>query len=84
MINKDLKTKANLLEPVLRIGKNGLTDNVIEEIILMLKKRKLIKIKFLKSAMDKSNRTELFDKILKETQAELISKTGNVIVIYRK
>ncbi|MFQ5475226.1 MAG: YhbY family RNA-binding protein, partial [Candidatus Nanoarchaeia archaeon] len=34
----NLKAKAKTLEPVIRIGKNGITENVLEHIKLMLKK----------------------------------------------
>ena len=40
----ELKSKSRTLEPVVRIGKNGLTDGMIKEIIIHLKKRALIKV----------------------------------------
>ncbi|MGB9636673.1 MAG: YhbY family RNA-binding protein, partial [Thermoplasmata archaeon] len=39
--------KLNELEATVRVGKNGLTLSVINEIKKQLKKRKVIKIKFL-------------------------------------
>ena len=53
----DLRKKAKNLEPVLRIGKNGINDNVLAETRKLLKKRKLIKIKIL-------NNCEIGDKDL--------------------
>ena len=38
--NKKLKEKAKTLEPVIRIGKNGLTESTIKEIKKQLNKKK--------------------------------------------
>ena len=78
-----LRSKAKALEPILRIGKNGLSDSVIEEIKLLLKKKKLVKIKFLKSSLSK-NKKEFIKQIVEKTDSELIENVGNVVVLYRK
>ena len=54
-----LRSKAKTLEPVVRIGKSGLTDSMIGEINKNLIKRKLIKIKLLKSPGDKNKKKNL-------------------------
>ncbi len=78
-----LRSKAKNLEPILRIGKNGLTEHVLNELIKLLKKKKLIKIKLLKSAVNK-NKKELINNLVEKTDSELIEAVGNVIVLYRK
>lgn len=78
----DLKQKAKNLEPILRIGKHGVNDNVHQETNKLLKKRKLIKIKILNNCpIDKEKVIEL---ILKKSNSTLVSKIGNVFSIYRK
>ncbi|MGM5484153.1 MAG: YhbY family RNA-binding protein [Nanobdellota archaeon] len=42
----------NLLKPSVRIGKSGISDNLIEEIKKNLKKRKVIKVKCLRYYLD--------------------------------
>lgn len=76
----NLRSKAKTLEPVIRIGKNGLTEHVLNELIKLLKKRKLIKIKLPKT----ENKKELIKEIKEKTYSELIESIGNVIVLYRK
>ena len=81
---KELKSKAMLLEPIINVGKAGLTDSVIEEIKVQLKKRKLIKIKFLKSALKDKDKKELAQELVEKTNAQLIHKVGFVVVLYKK
>ncbi len=79
-INK-LKHKAKTLQPVIRIGKNGLNENVHKEIKKLLKKRKLIKIKILNNCpVDKNS---LIEEILKKSKSNLISRIGNIFSIHR-
>lgn len=45
-----LKKLAHDLEPVVRIGKGGIDDDVIESIASVVKKRELIKVKILQNS----------------------------------
>lgn len=79
-MDSDLQKKAQTLRPIVNIGKSGLTPQVIEEIKKHLKKRKLIKIKFLKNYRD-TQEPEL-DKLLLQTGAKLIENKGFVVTLY--
>jgi len=57
--NKKLKEKAKTLEPVIRIGKNGLTESTIKEIKKQLNKKKLIKVKLLRAFISDKNKKEV-------------------------
>ena len=72
------------LDVSLRIGKNGLNESVIDEIKLQLKKKKIIKIKMLKSAMEEKSKAELIKEIVERSNGELLKKVGNVIVLGKK
>ena len=79
-----LRSKAKTIEPVVRIGKSGLTDSMIGEINKNLIKRRLIKIKLLKSPDERKEKEELIKSIVEKTQSELVDSVGNIIVLYKK
>ncbi|OIO63191.1 hypothetical protein AUJ83_01565 [Candidatus Woesearchaeota archaeon CG1_02_33_12] len=81
--NKKLKEKAKTLEPVIRIGKNGLTESTIKEIKKQLNKKKLIKVKLLRAFISDKNKKEVAKEIAEKTSSNLIYMVGFVIVLYK-
>ena len=79
---KKLKQKSKNLEPVLRIGKNSVNKNVLDEIEKLLKKRKLIKIKILNNCSTSKN--EIINEVIESSNAVLVSEIGNTFAIYRE
>ena len=79
---KILRQTAHHLNPTVWVGKNGITENVIKEIIYALEEHELIKIKMLHS--DKENFKKNAEKIYVSTNAEVINSIGNVLTIYKK
>jgi RNA-binding protein len=75
----ELRKQARNLDPIIRIGKNGLTEGVLNQIKLALEKRKLIKIKFLKSYEESVD--DAATKIASELHCTLINKIGKVVVL---
>ncbi|MBW2984647.1 YhbY family RNA-binding protein [Candidatus Woesearchaeota archaeon] len=85
MISKiRLRSKAKTLEPIVRIGKNGLTEGTINEIKRQLKKKKLIKIKLLKSFVQARDKKELIKEIASLTNSEIIESVGFILVLHKK
>ena len=81
--NNKLKEKAKTLEPVIRIGKNGLTESTIKEIKKQLNKKKLIKVKFLRAFINNRNKKEAAKEIAQKTNSQLINLVGFVVVLYK-
>ncbi|MBY8982871.1 MAG: YhbY family RNA-binding protein [Candidatus Lokiarchaeota archaeon] len=84
----DLKQKFRevLLEPPHCIlGKKGLNDNkgFINHIEDLLKKHKIIKIKFLKTSTNEKSIEDLIKKITEETNSYLLDHRGRTIIISR-
>jgi len=86
MINKDQKkfllTRTHALNPVVWIGQNGLSENVLQELNMALDHHELIKIKIRMG--DRQLRDKLIEEISLQTKAEQIQKIGNIIVLYRQ
>ena len=80
---KELRARAKRLEPAVRIGKNGLTENTLKEIDKVLVTRHLVKIKMLKTAFEKGEKEKIISDIIMNTGSQLIESIGNVVVIYR-
>lgn len=79
---QSLKAKAHKLKPVVMIGAKGLTDAVLEEIMITFDAHELIKIKV--TVGDKAIRTEMIHVLVKVTDAELIAIIGNIAIVYKK
>ncbi|WP_405269800.1 YhbY family RNA-binding protein [Methanobrevibacter sp.] len=78
---KEMMNRA-LSAMTINIGKNGVNENVIEEIKRQLEANEIVKIKFAKNiARDKD---KYIDDIVTQTKAKLIDVRGHVAVIYKK
>jgi RNA-binding protein len=83
-MKKEISKKARMLEPIVRIGKNGITDNLIEDLKLHLKKRKLIKVKLLKSFIQGKDRKKIAEELAKKTGSKAIQQIGFVVVLQKE
>jgi RNA-binding protein len=76
-----LRGLAHSLNPVVMIGNNGLTENVIKEIELNLNAHELIKVQV--SGDDRNVRKVIFDEACKKTGAIAVHHIGKQLVFYR-
>jgi RNA-binding protein len=77
-----LKGLAHALEPVVRIGKAGLTPAVIEETRKSLQSHELIKVR-IDGADDSAERREIAEALAGETGADVAATIGKLAVLYR-
>lgn len=75
----ELKSRAQHLEPVLKLGKSGITDGFKESLRRSLKDHALLKIKFLDF---KDQRHELAEQLALECGCHLVAVVGHVAVFY--
>ena len=80
-MDKKLLEKIHLLEPIIKIGKNGLTENAVNDIKTHLKNRKLIKVKLLRTFIQGKDRKKIAGKLAKKTNSKLIQQVGFVVVL---
>ena len=71
-------------QPSVRIGKTGITGNIVDEIRTQLVKRKLVKIKINKGIYDRENRSEVWEYLAQETYSVVVLARGNVGVLWSK
>lgn len=70
-----------MLKPVVMIGQNGLSENVVNELQQALEHHELIKVRV--PAADKKEKSAMNNAICQQLEAELIQSIGHVIVIYK-
>ena len=76
-----LRSQAHHLEPVVLIGKHGITDGTIESIDRVLEARELIKIKFREF---KDEKLSLSEKIVELTNSQVVGVIGHTVIIFRQ
>lgn len=79
---RTLKQRCHDLKPVVWVGQNGLTDNVLSEVNQALDAHELIKIKI--SSGDKSSKATIAQEICSKMKAELIQGIGSMYSFYRE
>ena len=77
----EFRAQANTLETTLMVGKDGVTDALIEDAERLLTARELVKGKVLETAMMTAR--EVSDAICEATGADGISCVGSKFVIWR-
>lgn len=77
---RKLKAAAQHLEPLVRVGKAGLTGAVLQSLEQALTARQLVKVRLEK---ERDERDALAAQIVTDTGATLIMQVGKVAVFYR-
>ncbi|MDO4370612.1 MAG: YhbY family RNA-binding protein [Clostridia bacterium] len=77
-----LRAMCNTMEPVLQIGKDGISDNLIKQCWDALEARELIKVTVLKTAPYTAR--EACDALCERVHAEPVQTIGNRFSIYRQ
>ena len=71
------------LKPTIRVGKSGLSENLISEINGQLISKNLVKIKINRGLFNKDDIDNVWKHIAESTNSTLISVRGNVAVIWK-
>ena len=79
---KYLKSLAHSMEPIVQIGKSGITENVLRQIDETLENRELIKVKILNN--NELDANEVANDLSEQLRAEFVQSIGNKFVIYRE
>ena len=77
-----LRGMGQTMEPVLQIGKDGISENTVKQCWDALEARELIKVTVLKNASYTSK--EACEELCEKVHAEPVQVIGNRFVIYRQ
>ncbi len=78
---KYLRGLANRLDPLVFVGKQGVSDTVIAAVDETLEARELVKLRFIEF---KKERKELAAVIEDRTRSEMVGMIGHVAIFYRQ
>ena len=76
-----LRSQAHHLEPVVLIGKNGVSIRTIESVNKALEARELIKIKFREF---KDNKQSISDEIAASANCHVVGMIGHTVILFRQ
>lgn len=77
-----LRSMASQLQPIMQIGKGGISENLVRTVSDALEARELIKLSVLETC-DLGAR-EIADELARYTKAETVAVVGRKIVLYRE
>ena len=77
---RKLKAQAQLLEPMFKVGKAGLSEAFVKSVSDGLAHHELVKVKFVEF---KDEKKKLAPELAEKTSSHVIMRVGNVVVLYR-
>lgn len=77
---RKFKSAAQRLEPILKVGKAGLSERFVRSVEEALTQHELVKIKFVEF---KEQKKELAPQLAEKTSSHLVMRVGNVMVLHR-
>ena len=77
-----LRSMANTMDPILFIGKDGVSDGTVKEAYDALEARELIKGRVLENALMSAR--EVADQLAPLTRSEVVQVIGTKFVLYRE
>lgn len=75
-----LRSMAHHLEPVVQVGKQGVTDTLIHAVNEVLEAHELIKLKFVDK---KDEKKDILAEITARTDSHQVGLVGHVAILYR-
>lgn len=77
-----LRKKAHDLDALVRIGKDGVTDNLIQSILDAIESRELLKVKILQNCEEE--KMEIMEQLSQCKEFEVVGIIGRTIILFRE
>jgi RNA-binding protein len=82
-IKRRIRSELSTEKPTIWIGKDGASQQILNEISRQLEKREMAKIKILKTALEGEETKNIAAKIAEKTGSTLIDVKGHTIILYK-
>ncbi|MCK4972595.1 MAG: YhbY family RNA-binding protein [Candidatus Heimdallarchaeota archaeon] len=79
---KDSIDKIRHEPPKIRIGKNGITEGIVQEVSMILKRDQIVKIKCLKAVPNDATKA-IAENIAKLTKSTIVDVRGKTFILIR-
>lgn len=77
-----LKKLAHSIDPIVRIGKDGITENLIKSIDEAIDSRELIKVKILQNC--EIDKKEIYARFIEMRNFEVVDIIGRIIILFKE
>lgn len=77
-----LKKIGNKMRPIIRIGKEGISDNIIDNLSKVLVTRELIKVRILNNSDEEVR--DVAEKLSQSTDSRIVSVIGKTILLFKE
>ncbi|MDR3217116.1 MAG: ribosome assembly RNA-binding protein YhbY [Clostridiaceae bacterium] len=78
----NLRAQANGIEPIVQIGKGGVSENLMKQLADVLYARELVKITVHKNA--EFTAKEIANDLAVDLEAEPVAAIGNKVILYKR
>lgn len=79
---KHLITLTHNLKPVIMVGQNGVTENLLKELEIALEHHELVKIKI--AGDNRESRSEMIELLCDKTSGEKVQAIGKTLTLFRR
>ena len=83
-MKRRIKSEWSKEKPTIQIGKKQVSQELLKEIEKQLEKREVVKVKILKSALQKNDAKKIALMISKEIDAAVVEVRGHTFILYRR
>ncbi|AKP66758.1 YhbY family RNA-binding protein [Companilactobacillus ginsenosidimutans] len=81
--NRYLRSQAATMKPVVQVGRDGISDNLLKQILQLLNKDELIKVSLLQNTLvDADQLTEALTEL--DGGVSLVQSIGSKVILYKK
>jgi len=77
-----LRKVAHDMSPLVRVGKDGFSENIISSILDAIDKRELIKVKILQNS--EVDKRELATELAEKSGCQVVGITGRIITLFKE